>query len=245
MSIVATDLIFYSSASVPTDDASTTGGAIDQTMRVGGTQLSAAAKLAFVSDGADTRNVDIVGRLASGAVASETVVLNGATEVLSTNTYERFLSVKAQTTSATRTVTVKQGSGGTTVSTIPPNEKGFHIQFQKSTSAASIQTRYEKQFGLNNNGTNSLLGANVTLTADPQAVIQIGLATAVNDTGSVANRTTAPAGVTFVDDGVAQNVPGTDLAAGAKIGVWVQQTLAANAVAARSTFTLQLAGSTT
>src|SRR4051794_19809861 len=115
MSIVAADLIFYSSASVPTDDASTTGGAIDATMRVGGTQLSSAAKLAFISDGTDTRSVDIVGRLASGVVATETVVLTGAVEVLSANTYERFLSVKAQTTSGTRTVTVKQGSGGSTV----------------------------------------------------------------------------------------------------------------------------------
>src|SRR3954463_12351177 len=98
MSIVATDLIFYSCASVPTDDASLTGGAIDATMRVGGTQLSSAAKLALISDGADTRSVDIVGRLASGAVATETVVLTNAVEVLSVNTYERFLSVKAQTT---------------------------------------------------------------------------------------------------------------------------------------------------
>lgn len=244
MSIVAADLIFYSCASVPTDDVSTAGGAIDNTMRVALTQFTAAAKLSLTSSAADVRTVNVVGRLASGVVASEAMTLNGVTEVLSTNTYERLLSVAATTTNA-NTVTLKQGTGGTTVATIPPNEKGVHIQFQKSTSAASIQTRYEKQFGLNSNGTNALLGANVTLTADPQAVIQIGLATAVNDTGTVTNRTTAPAGVTFVDDGVAQNVPGTDLAAGSKIGVWVQQTLAANAVAAKSTFTIQIAGGTT
>jgi hypothetical protein len=245
MSIVASELIFYSSASVPTDDTSTTGGAIDATMRVGLTQFSASAKLALISDGADTRNVDIVGRLASGVVASETVALTNAVEVLSANTYERILSIKAQTTSGTRVVTCKQGSGGSTVATIPLNEKGVHIQFQKSTSESGTAVRYEKQFGKNTNGTNSLLGANVTLTADPQAVIQIGLATAVNGSTTTTNRKTAPAGISFVDDGVAQNVPGTDLAATDAIGVWIQQTLAANAAAAKSTFTLQLAGSTT
>lgn len=243
MSIASTDLLFYSCASVPTDDVSTTGGAIDATMRVAFTQFSASAVLSLQSDGADTRNVDIVGRLASGAIATETIALNGTTPVLSANTYERIHSVKAQTTSGTRTLTAKQGSGGSTIATIPVNEKGFHIQFQRSTSESGIATRYEKQFALNNHGSLSLLGAQVTLTTDSQAVIQIGASTTINDTGTVTNRKTAPAGVTFVDDNVAVNVVGTDLAAAAKQGVWIQQTLAANAAAAKATFTLQLAGS--
>lgn len=243
-SIVANDLNFFSCASVPTDDASSTGGAIDVTMRVAFTQFGAAAKLSLTADGADAGSVDIVGRLASGVIASETMVLNGVTEVLSTNTYERLHSVKRQATSGTRTVTAKQGTGGSTIATIPPNEKGFHIQFQRSTSTGSTQTRNEKQFLKNINPTNALLGATLTLTNDPQAVIQIGVGS-VGGTTSVANRTTAPGGVTFVDDNIAQTVPGTDLASTATVELWIQQTLAANAAAAKSTFTLQAAGSTT
>src|SRR6185312_4743724 len=215
------------------------------TARVALTQFTASAKLSLTSDGADTRNVTIVGRNAAGSVITETVALTNAVEVLSVNTYERLQSVTIASSSGTRTVTLKQGSGGTTIGTIGLNETKRHIQFQNSSSASSIQTRYEKQFGKNTNGANALLGANVTLTADPQARIQIGLATAVNDAVTVTNRVTAPASVTFVDDNIAQNVPGTDLASGAAIGVWAQQTLPANDPAAKSTFTLQLAGGTT
>lgn len=246
MSIVASDLIFFSVASVPTDDVSTTGGAIDLTSRVALTQFGANAKLALVSDGADARTVAIVGRLADGTVATEAALaLNGVTEVLSVNTYERILSITLSAGSGTRTVTAKQGSGGSTVATFPVNDIKRHIQFQRSTSESGTATRYEKQFGKNTNGANALLNAQVTLTADPAANIQIGLATAVNDTVTVANRKTAPSSVTFVDDGVAQSVPGTDLASGGTIGTWIQQILSANAAATRSTFTLQFAGATT
>ena len=245
MSITAAELILYGVASIPIDDASTTGGAIDLTVRPVFTQFGSSAKLSLTSDGTDTRLVDVVGRLASGAIATETVTLTNAVEVLSVNTYERIESVKAQTTSASRTVTLKQGAGGSTIATIPVNEKGVYMFFQRSASSGSITDRYEKAFWKNTDATLSLLGAQVTLTADPAAKIKIGLATAVDDSGTVANRTTAPGGVSFVDDGVAQNVPGTDLAAGSAIGTWVNEHLAANDAAQKSTFTTQLSGSST
>src|SRR4051812_23034676 len=147
MSIVASELIFWSVASVPTDDVSTSGGAIDTTARVALTQFSANAVLAVISDGADVRNVTIVGRLASGVVDTETIALNGAVEVLSTKTWERIHSITLSATSGTRTVTAKQGSGGSTVATIVPNETKRHISFQQSTSEAAQAKRYEKQFG--------------------------------------------------------------------------------------------------
>lgn len=244
-SIVAADLIFYSSASVPTDDVSTTGGAIDTASRVALTQFTGTQTIRVVSDGADTRTVTITGRLASGVIDTEVLTLNGTTPVNGAKSFERIHSLVASTTSGTRLVTVTTNEGSPqSITTITVNETKRHIQFQRSTSEASTAVRYEKQFGLNSNATNALLTALVTLTADPAAKIQIGLATAVNDTGTVANRKTAPASVTYSDDGVALGVPGADLAATAKIGVWAQQTLAANDAAQKNTFTLQLSGST-
>jgi hypothetical protein len=244
MSIVSSDLQFFSVASVPTDDVSTSGGAIDTTSRAALTQLTANAAIAVVSDGADTRTVTVRGRLTTGAIDTEVLTLNGTTEVLGAKTWERVLSLTASATSGTRTITCKQGSGGSTVATIVPNETKRHIQFQGASSGASPSTRYEKQFAKNGNGTLSLLGAQITLTADPASKIKIGCEAAVGGTTSVANRLTAPASVTFVDDNVAIGVPGTDLAAGAACPVWVQQSLAANDGAQKSTFTLQLAGTT-
>jgi hypothetical protein len=100
-------------------------------------------------------------------------------------------------------------------------------------------------FWKNNHGSLALLGANTELTADPAARIKVGVTTAVNGTTSVTNRLTAPGGITFVDDNVTQNVPGTDLAAGDAVGLWIEQDLASNDVAQKNSYTTQLAGSST
>lgn len=87
------------------------------------TAWAAAAKVALTSNGADTRNVDIAGEDASGNRLSETVALTGAVEVLSVNTYTKVYCVSVQTLDASRTVTIKQGTGGTTRGTIAGNGK--------------------------------------------------------------------------------------------------------------------------
>jgi hypothetical protein len=79
--------------------------------------FSASAKVALISDGADTRSVDIWGELA-GTPKVETVVLTGASEVLSATNFDKVYAVHT-TISASRTITIKQGPGGTTRGTIP------------------------------------------------------------------------------------------------------------------------------
>ncbi len=242
MPIAASDLVLYASANMPTNDTDPSGGAVATTVRPVFTQMTANAQIAVVSDGADTRSITILGRKPDGALVSEVLTLNGTTEVLSTNTYERLLRATLSSANASRTVTIKQGAGGSTLATIPPNEVGITATFIDSSSSGSTENRYEKVFWRNNHASLTLTNAKVTLTADPAGKIRIGLATAKNDTGSVTNRKTAPAGVTFVDDNVAVDVPGGTLEAGSAIGVWVNQTLAPNDAPVRSTYTLQLAG---
>jgi hypothetical protein len=79
--------------------------------------FSAPAKVALVSDGADTRDVDVIG-LVSGVPTLETVTLSGTDEVLSTNTFDDAPYALHTTVSASRTVAVKEGTGGTTRGTI-------------------------------------------------------------------------------------------------------------------------------
>lgn len=244
MPIVAADLHIRGSANRPTDDVSTAGGAIATATRPEFTQLTATSVIAVVSDGADVRTITIEGRLASGAIDTEGLVLTGAAEVVGAKSFERILKVTASAADGARTVTVRQGAGGATRATLNPNETEVYAQFQRSASEAAQTIRYEKAFWRNAHGTLSLLDAQVTLTADPSANIRIGLAGTVDDTATVTNRKTAPGGVTFVDDSVAQNVPGTNLAAGAAIGTWVELTLAADEAAQKTTHTTELAGTT-
>jgi len=244
MSITAAELIAYGSAARPEDDVSTSGGAIDLLNRPEMTQLTANSVIAAVSDGADVRTLTVTGRLATGAVDTEVLSLTGAVEVVGAKTFERILKLVLSGTDGARTVTVTQGSAGPTRATIGPNETSRNGMFLKSASEASPTQRYEKFFWKNTNASLTLNDAEVELTADPAAKIKIGLATAKGDSGSVANRKTAPGGVSFVDDGVAISVPTTVLAAAEAIGTWIEQSLIADDAAQKTTFTSQLSGTT-
>lgn len=246
MPISASDLKLYGAASRPEDDTTASGGDEVLTARPLDSQFSATAVAALVSTNvADTMNVTVYGRDAAGNLVQETKALNGTTEVLTTQTFERITKVVIASAAA-GTVTLKQGSGGTTRHTFTAGELSAFIMFIGSSSdPSSTKTRYEKLHWSNTHATLDLQSAELKLTADPDSRFEQAVAAAVNDTVSVANRLSAPGGLTFVDDGVAQSVPGGALAHGAEIGVWIKQTLAAAAVAAKSTFTTQLNGTTT
>lgn len=259
MSITAAELICYAAASRPQDDVSTTGGAIDSSgaaaapgVRPVFTQFSAGAKLSLTSSAADVRNTTITGRDASGAFLTETVALTGTTEVLSVNTYERILIVNIATSNS-NTVTLKQGTGGTTIGTIPPNEVGVTAMFINAASSTSGSVvRYEKLFWINTDATLTLTSSTITLTADsPDDAAHdnfFAVENTVNDTHTVTNRLTLPTNISaWTDLNGSVTVPSGgsgNLAAGAKIGVWIRNTLTANASAVKGTFTTQLAGNT-
>jgi len=245
VSILASELVGYNAASQPVDDTSTSGGAIAPKSRTLFTQFTAAAVLTFQSDNAgDTGNVVITGRDTTGRIASETLALDGVSETPSVHTYLRIHSV-LMAADAIGTITVRQGLAGSTVTTIPPGERGFAALFQRSVSDLTQQVRYEKLFFKNATISGlSLFAAAVTLAADATGDYAIGLAAAVDDTVSVANRMTAPSGISFVGLNDALPVPGGALDAGHAIGVWVRQTLAANEAAHSARVTAILSGQT-
>lgn len=244
MSIVAADLIAHGSAGRPEDDSATSGGAIDLTHRPELVQFTAPAVIAAVSDGTDTRQFTVTGRDAAGAIVTDTPTLTSAVEVVGTQTFERILKIELASTDPSRTVTFKEGSGGATVATIGPNEQDRSGMFLQSASEASPTIRFEKFYWKNTNATLTLNNAEVELTADPAAKIEVGLAPTKDDSASSTNRKTAPAGVSFVDDNIAQAVPTGALAAGEAIGTWMKQSLIADDAAQKTTFTTQVAGTT-
>lgn len=241
MAIASTDLLIYGSLYRPEDDTSTSGGTVTTLHRPEFTELPSNTTVVIVSSASDTRNVTITGRTTAGAVTDEVIALNGTTGVTSTTTFERLTKVVAASTHATTTVTVKTAAG-VTISQIPPMELGFYRLFLNSASDTSPVTRYEKIYWKNAHASLTLNAAKVTLTADPDSRIRIGLDASKNATLSVANRLSAPGGVSFVDDSVEQNVPATTLEAGSVIGVWIEQALEASDAPFKSSLTTRLAG---
>ena len=244
----ASDIVAYASANMPDTDTGTNGGAIDAKRRVDFTQLAANDDIEVVSTSAsDTQNCTIVARSAAGSIVTETKALTGTTAaVFSTlGVVERVLSVDLAS-DAVGTVTVRRSPGGTPLRQIPVGERGFVALFRKTASDPSVQKDYyTKIFLKNTHGSQAALSAVVKQNADPDARITHLLAAAVNDTATATNRVTAPANADTLDpdtfDDNDKNVPGTDLAAGAAIGVWLRLRLPAGDAAHRSTYTTELA----
>lgn len=244
-SIVASDLVLYNSANMPTSDSGTSGGAIDTLRRPDYTQMAASDTVRIVSTNAGdtTQTVTITGRKADGTLASEVLNLNGTTVVTSSNTYERLLKAEMSAT-ALGTVTVARTTGPTTIRAIPVGERGFQAVFQQLASDPSTTKNwYMKIFWKNTNGTLALTSSTVVENADPSGDITFALAASLDDSGSVANRTTTP-GLTF--DNSAKNVPNSgNLSSGSAIGEWLNLTLAAGAAALKTTYTTEIDGQTT
>ncbi len=245
MAIASTDLVAYAAASRPEDDASTTGGAIDPSMRVSFTQLAANDTLrAFSSSAGDTtQTLTVRGRNAQGELVECTAELNGTDLIpLSpTTTFERVIDAVLDGV-CVGDVVLERVTGGTDVGIIPPGEIGFTQLFISAASESSQAVRYEKCFVKNNHGTLSLTQAVVQCTADPAGKIEVGLSATKDDTATVANRKTAPGGISFVTENTPIAVEDDVLMAGEGVGVWVKQTLDAADSPVRSSFTVQVSG---
>jgi hypothetical protein len=168
--------------------------------------------------------------------------VNGTTNVVTTNTYERILKVEASATFV-GTVTVET-TGAVLIRTIPIGERGFMAIFrQLASSTSTTYDAYCKFFWKNTNGTLALTSATVVENSDPSAKITHALDAAIDATTSVANRVTTP-GFTF--DNAAKNVPNSqNLSSGSAIGVWLLLHLLANDAALKTTYTSEIDGQTT
>lgn len=244
MPITQAELKLFGSADMPINDTGASGGAIALTTIVEFTPIGGDGPVGIVSDNAGdtTQSVTITGRLATGVIDTEVLVANGQTRVAGSKVWERILRVSFSAPFAGN-VTVDRNADSQVVKIIPAGVTLMTRLFYDSASEASPVNRHEKIFFKNTNGSLTLTNATVTLTSDPAGKILIGLEASKDGTGSIANRKATPGGVSFVDDSVAVAVPGGSLAAGEAIGIWVRQALGAGDAPTKSTFQVQLAGS--
>lgn len=248
----AADLAFFASANMPDTDAGTpNGGAIDLLRRVAFAQIAANDTIqALSSSAADTtQTVTVEGRSAAGSIVTETKTLTGTTAITFSTlaTVERVLKVELSATCA-GTVTIRRTTGAVLIATIPIAERGFMALFRKAASdPVSIKNYYTKVFARNGHATQALLAAQVAQSADPDARVNHLLSATVGDATTSTNRVTAPAAVDTQDpdtfDDTTKSVPGTDLAAVTAIGVWLRLQLPAADAPHRTTYDLQLSGS--
>jgi hypothetical protein len=252
MPVADTDIVAYAASNKPTDDSSTNGGAIDALERVVFTDLAANDDIEVVSSNAGdtTQQITVTARDASGATVQQTVTLNGTTAViLSTMGVVERVQRALLNNNCTGTVTVRRSVAGATIATIPPAERGFRRMFINAVSdPSSSKNYYEKIFLKNTHATLAALNATVTQSADPTGKVTHLLAASAGDSATSTNRITAPGASDTLDpdtfDDNSKAVPGTNLAAGAAIGVWLRLALNAAESPIKSTYTVALNFST-
>lgn len=229
MALTSSSIRLYCAANHPESDSETVGGAIDTTCRPLDEQFTSAAAPEMVSDDAnDLMNVTITGRTASGAQDSETNALNGTSAVAWTTTFERILKVEFASAAA-GTVLLKQGAGGDTKHTFNAGETDARMHFinaEANASGGSDKVRYEKFFAKNVDSDEDALDFTVELTNDPRTDYDLIVEDNKDDNNSATDRTTEPTGNSGSWGDGPHDIPGTDLAFGEAIGVWVRQTLA-------------------
>ncbi len=102
------------------------------------TAWSANAVLAAASDGADTRELTIIGRTTAGVATQQSLTLTGASEALSAISFSEVYAVMVDAPSATRIISIRQGSGGTLRGTIGLNRSTCFLWMNPSTKGAGM-----------------------------------------------------------------------------------------------------------
>ena len=244
MAPVAGDLAFYPSLSSPLSDTAAAGGGIDTASRLMTAILTTREKLeALSSSAADiTQRVTIRGISFGGLVGIDVLRLNGTTVVKGLVEFRRVLEISLSASCA-GTVSVRRQSDNVAIRTIATGITKYTTLFKYAYPLEQAAlARYEKCFVKNNHGADSLPKVSLALV-DASGLLTVGLAGSLNDSLSVANRRTAPSGITFSASSTYVN--GSDLTAGAAQGVWLKQTLSVNhrIVEASSNFTVHVFGS--
>lgn len=251
MSVASTDLVIYGAANIQLTDTGTQGGVIDATVRYVFDSPTLANTLAetvevLSSSGADTsQTVTVYGISSTGASINEVFTLNGATVQNGATTFQRINRIVVSASHA-GTITVRKASDNTTIGALETGvvvmRKPF-IGVASDVSGGSSRDFYEKIFIKNNHSTLALLSAVVSEQTDGSGLITFDLEDAVNDNNSVASRlNTAPTGMLGTFTSAAKNVPGTDLAPTAAIGVWLKLSLVAGNSSVLDTYVINIAG---
>lgn len=250
MPVSENDLVFYGSAVMPESDAETAiGGAIDKTVVVTFTDLDTNGTVEAVSSAAgDTMSLTVTGRNAAGEIVSETKALNGTAPVAFSTTFKRLMKA-VLASAAAGTVTLRKSGGGTTLMTFPAGVLTVRRVFYEvaaDVAGGSSRSFYEKIFAANNNATDALTNAKISIQTNPGGRFAFALESVLDgsDTNGVGNnRQVAPAGYSFGTSELAV-ANGSNHSPEKAQGIWLRLTLPAGAAASADTLVLRETGTT-
>jgi len=246
MSVVNTDLVIYTASNMPENNTSIVGGDINSGIRASFDDPSSASLvIIYSSSGTDTsQNLTLTGRTAAGTIISESLALNGTSNVASTYTYGRILKATLDAI-AVGNITVS-GSTVNKITDIPVGESGFRRPFYDATaSITTSKTYYEKVFIKNNSTSSDLTDAKVIeVNSGLAANISFGLEDTKKSNQTIANRETVPTGITGGFGAGPSGIMNNLLSTGDYQGVWLKLSVDANEASINSFYEVQVSGTT-
>ena len=256
MSVGASNLILYGSATMPDNDSTQqVGGAINTKIKVEMTEISPSGRVEMVSTaGQSGYSMDISFRRANGVAATELKNINGATAVTFAATMERILKLVASTSVHTGQITVRKLSAGTNLATLPNGVKQVRRPFYNAAAPDSgTKSYYEKVFYKNTHGTLALTAASICEQTDPSGKITFaldGVAAAcplnlsVNN-GAFARNTPPSARITAFGNATLSVRNSGNLTQGSAQGIWLRLLLTNTDSATKTSYTLKAKGNST
>jgi hypothetical protein len=237
---------------MPTGDTGTMGGTIDASVRMifDDSALPNAIgpdTIRVESDAAaDTSDITIYGRDAGGVLISEDITMNGTVPVTGVNTYDRLLMARFEGNTHSGAVLVKLGNTPwTTISTMESGVNTVRRPFYNAIAneaGGADKDLYEKVCVRNNHATLTLTSASISGSAAGLSQVDIAVHTGLNDGTSVADRLTAPTGLSAFTD---VNHSIDNLTAGSFQSVWLHLDLNAGESPLLDTYPITILGNTT
>ena len=245
-SVISSDLVVYTAATMPENDSSSVGGDINSGVRASFDDPSSPVSIVtYSSSTSDTgQALTLTGRTTAGTIVAESLSLNGTSNVTSTYTYERLLKGYLNST-AVGSVTIS-GNGVNVVTSIPVGESGFRRPFYDATASVdSAKTFYEKFFVQNTTSIATLKSANIIEVSNGlYSKISFALEDTKQSNQTISNRLSVPTGVTGGFGSGPSGVVDSALLAGDYQGVWFKLSLDAGETAQNSFYEVQVSGTT-
>ena len=256
MSVGASNLVLYGSATMPDNDSvQRVGGAINTKIKMEMAEISPSGRVEMLSvAGQSGYSMDISFRRTNGVAATELKNINGATVVTFAATMERILKLVASTSVHTGQITVRKLSGGTSLATLINGISQVRRPFYNAAAPdAGTKSYYEKIFYKNTHGTLALTSASIAEQADPSGKITFaldGVAAACPLNLSVNNgafgRNTPPSGRITSFDSASKGVRNNNnLTQGSAQGIWMRLLLTNTDAATKTSYTLKCKGNST
>jgi hypothetical protein len=227
MPVQASDLKFYASEHMPENNTSLSGGDINTSVRVVFSDIVNVDTIdVFSTNNTLNGTLTVIGQDANNDPIQENFTLAGTTTVAGTSLFKNIWRMYYLDAAHTGSIYIQDDSTSTVIGVLEDYVTGIVRVFHNTIAdyyGGNSYVYYEKVFVKNTHASSTLLGVEVSeQQLGLYDVISLGVEDSFRADQSVANRLTAPTGVSSYGAGPTPTVEGPHLLPGIYQGIWLK-----------------------